>query len=146
MLKTTLTIRDHKFAQPEHVRQSIAKFLAESSNGLYELILKRVSDRRTSRQNRYLWKLCEILAEHIGYGTSDHGKELVLADCMERLGMGQYVRVLGRERFLRDSTALKDREKFGKIIDELHRIADILNEDIEPDRHIILPSREEGLQ
>ena len=65
---------------------------------------------------------------------------------MERLGFGSHVNFRGRVSFVRDSTALKDVEKFGQIIDELHAIGDFLNEDREPERHIILPEKAEGLK
>jgi hypothetical protein len=139
------TVASHKVCQPQGIRRVWEIFLASAADGVYEMTLKRVSDRRTSRQNRYLWKLCEILAEAIGYGETDHAKELVLSDAMERLGFGSHVNFRGRVSFVRDSTALKDVEKFGQIIDELHAIADFMNEDVEPERHIILPGKEQGL-
>lgn len=93
-------------------------------------------------QNRYLWKLCEILAAEIGYES----KESVLAIAMENRGMGKHIQWKGRERFERDSSALKDKEQFGRIIDELHEMAAFLNEGREPSEHLILPGKDLGMK
>lgn len=141
MLKELFTAENSKWMQPQGMRLAIQRYLEEEKSGVFELQIKRVSDRRTHRQNSYLWKLCEILAAEIGYES----KESVLAIAMENRGMGKYVQWKGRERFERDSSALKDKEQFGRIIDELHEMAAFLNEGREPSEHLILPGKELGM-
>lgn len=63
---------------------------------------------------------------------------------MENQGLGEYVKYKDREIFERDSSALKDKNVFGKIIDELFSIAAFLNDGREPEGYIILPKNEQG--
>lgn len=144
-MKDCFTIRGGQVVERQALWRAIQFYISGASAGLHQIELKRISDRRTARQNRYLWKLCEMLAEEIGYGTDDRAKDLVLSDAMEDLGMGVHVNFRGRVKFVRDSTALKDRDKFGRILEKLHEIGAFLNDGRESERHLILPSIESGL-
>lgn len=134
-MKQLFSVSNHRPTHPDAYKKIQSAFFANARDGLYTFEPKRVTEKRTLNQNSYLWSLLTILADEVGLQTPD----AMLVVVMKRLGMGQTVKVLGIEQFDRDSTQLKDTVDFKKIIDECFNIASFLNEDREPEHHIILP-------
>ena len=134
-MKQLFSVSDHRPTHHEAFKKMLNCFFANAKDGLYTFEPKRVTEKRTLNQNSYLWSLLTILADEVGLQTPD----AMLVVVMKRIGMGRFVNVLGLEQFDRDSTQLKDTIEFKAIIDECFNIASFMNEDREPEHHIILP-------
>ena len=135
MLTEVFSVKDHRWQFPEKVKECIWTFLGKQSDGLYEVTIKKITEKRSGNQNRYLWKLCELLSEPLGFQSKDQ----VLVLLMEECELGHYVQFRDRRYFERKSSAELDKETFGKLIEKAFEIASFLNEDRPPHMHIILP-------
>lgn len=135
MLNEMFSVKNHQWAHQQSVTQCIRAFLAKQSDGLYEVTIKRFSEKRSSRQNRYYWKLLEYLAPALGYESKDSCHAMV----MQEAELGHYIDFRGRTYFERKSSAELDKETFGKLIEKCFEIAAFLNEDRLPEHHLILP-------
>lgn len=135
-MRELFSVSNHRPTHPESFKKLLNAFFANAKDGLYWFQPQRVTDKRTLSQNSYLWALCEHLGKDEAIGMT---KELVLKNVMQDLNMGTW-RIWGdRKEFQRDSSADKDKIKCGQIIDRLFEVAQFLNEDREPEHHIILP-------
>lgn len=139
MLNEVFAVKGHMWQHPQKVKEVILRFLNGQRDGLYEVTIKRFTEKRSGGQNRYYWKLLEYLAPALGYESKDSCHVMLMEQCE----LGHYVEFRGRRYFERKSSADLDKETFGKLIDKCFEVAAFLNEDREPEAHIILPKREE---
>lgn len=134
-MRELFSVSDHRPTHPQSFSKMLNAQLAKLKDGLYWFEMKRVTEKRTLNQNSYLWALLTILAEACGLETP----EAMLMVIMQRLGRTYTVNVLGVQIVQRQSIRADDITECGAIIDECFKIASFLNEDREPEQHIILP-------
>lgn len=142
MIKELFTIQNHRWTRWPEMRTSLERFLLRSKDGVYSLEIKRLSDKRTVRQNSYLWKLMTILAPELGFESPDS----VLVMVMEEVGFGHFVTFRDRRYFERKSSTELSVEEFGRVIDKLFEIAAFLNDGRDEDMKISLPKPEDYAQ
>ena len=134
-MRELFSVSNHRPTHPESFRKLLEANLSKLKDGLYWFEMKRVTEKRTLNQNSYLWALLTILAEACGLETP----EAMLMVVMQRLGRTYTVNVLGVQITQRQSIRADDITECGAIIDECFVIASFMNEDREPEHHIILP-------
>ncbi len=134
-MRELFSVSNHRPTHPESFRKLLEANLSKLKDGLYWFEMKRVTDKRTLKQNSYLWALLTILAGECGIETP----EAMLMVVMQRLGRTYTTTVLGVEITQRQSIRADDITECGAIIGECFKIASFLNEDREPEHHIILP-------
>ena len=134
-MKELFSVSNHRPTHPQSFGNMLNAKLAKLKDGLYWFEMKRVTEKRTLNQNSYLWALLTILAEACGLETP----EAMLMVVMQRLGRTYTVNVLGVQITQRQSIRADDITECGAIIDECFVIASFMNEDREPEHHIILP-------
>lgn len=135
MLNEVFAVKDHMWQHRKAVGECITNFLSKQKDGLYEVTIKQFRQKRSDNQNRFYWKLLEYLAPALGYESKDSCHAMLMQECE----LGHYVQFRGKQYFERKSSAELDRETFGKLIEKCYEVAAFLNEDREPEAHLILP-------
>lgn len=135
MLKEVFSVKDHMWEHRRSVGECITAYLAKVPNGLYEVTIKQFANPRSHRQNRYYWKLVELLAAELGYISKDSCHAMLMEEC----GLGDYMDFKGKTYFMRKSSATLDKDTFAKLIEKCFEIEAFINEDREPARHFVLP-------
>lgn len=139
MLTEIFAIKNHVWQHPQKVKETITRYLSSQDDGLYKVEIKKFSSKRSLNQNSYYWLLVSYLAPVLGYQSKDACHIMLMENC----GFGHYVEFRGKRYFERKSSTDLDVETFAKLIDHCFEIAAFLNEDREPEQHIILPKIEE---
>lgn len=108
----------------------LLNYLSNAKNGTYRVEVSRIVGKRTSQQNRYLWKIVyPILRAALnaeGWGFSDNEE---LHEYLKMLYAGKKVLnvVTGEYVVLPGSTRKMDKEQFSAYIDKLKELAQFLD-------------------
>jgi hypothetical protein len=114
MLNELFAVKNHMWEHRQAVGNCITAFLNKQSDGLYEVTIKKFTERRTGSQNRYYWKLIGLLSPELGYHSVDSCHVMIMEECE----LGHYVKFKDKQYFERKSSAELDKETFGKLIDK----------------------------
>lgn len=119
-----------------------SKWRLQQKDGDFVMSLKRKREKRTLRQNDALRGWSTILSEYTGYSIEE-----IIFTAMDNVGLtSEETLPFAKNPLLRrKSTAGLDTKKMSTVLEELHRIKDILNEDRPPESWIVLPKSDEPL-
>lgn len=98
-----------------------------------KVVYKPARRTRTPDQNSLYWKRNHELSVETGYS-----KECLHECFMQQAGYGKTIRTRTAALFFRDSSTELDTKQFSRLMELQDDLAAFLNEDREPDMHIIL--------